>query len=374
MQYEYDIKKIREELTLEQIFDLLCEFHAEPKIHNDIIISKTICHNTINNINNASNKLYYYENTHLFKCFTNCDIMDIFELVRKVKTMETGNEWSLPRAVAFVASYYGYAPQSIDFDNNESSLSEYWDILNAYDRIKDIKKENKIVELKTYDEKVLKNLPHPHLPWEKEGITAETCNRYGICYNPKSQSIVIPHYDDEGKLIGIRERTLIKENAEIYGKYRPAYINNKMYNHPLSFALYGLNMNKDNIRKIKKAIVFESEKAVLQYDSYFGPESNISVACCGSNLITYQLELLLSLKVNEIIIAFDHDFKDIKEDKAKQIIERYKKMYIKYGNIVTISFIWDRNNLTGYKDSPIDCGKEIFISLFKERVNLYQIL
>ena len=57
-------------------------------------------------------------------------------------------------------------------------------------------------------------------------------------------------------------------------------------------------MNKDNIRKIKKAIVFESEKAVLQYDSYFGPESNISVACCGSNLITYQLELLLSLKVN----------------------------------------------------------------------------
>ena len=49
-------------------------------------------------------------------------------------------------------------------------------------------------------------------------------------------------------------------------------------------------------------------------------------------------------------------------------------MYIKYGNIVTISFIWDRNNLTGYKDSPIDCGKEIFISLFKERVNLYQIL
>ena len=376
MSYEYSIE-FKNELTIEQICDLLEEFHGEPRVNGDTIISKTICHNPVSELNQASHKLYYYDNTHLFHCYTGCSepSFDIFELTRKVKTFESGIEWTLSQAIRYVAQYFGYSTNIINFDEtNFKSLDDYWIKLNAYNRIKDIKKEDKIVELKTYDEKVLKNLPHPHLPWEKEGITAETCNRYGICYNPKSQAIVIPHYNEEGKLIGIRERTLIKENAEIYGKYRPAYINNKMYNHPLSFALYGLNMNKDNIRKIKKAIVFESEKAVLQYDSYFGPESNISVACCGSNLITYQLELLLSLKVNEIIIAFDHDFEDIKEDKAKQIIERYKKMYIKYGNIVTISFIWDRNNLTGYKDSPIDCGKEIFISLFKERVNLYQIL
>ena len=376
MNYEYDIE-FKNELTIEQICELLEEFHAEPRVNGDVIISKTVCHNPISELNHASHKLYYYDNTHLSHCYTGCvePSFDIFELTRKVKTFDTGVEWSLTQAVRYVAQYFGYETNVISFEEPElKGLEEYWVKLNAYDRIKDIKKENKIVELKTYDGGFLSNLPHPHLPWEDEGITKETCNRYGICYNPKSQAIVIPHYDEKGKLIGIRERTLIKENADIYGKYRPAYINNKMYNHPLSFSLYGLNMNKDNIRRIKKAIVFESEKAVLQYDSYFGPNNNISVACCGSNLIAYQLDLLLSLKVDEIVIAFDHDFTDIEEDRAKQIIAKYKKMYMKYGNIVTISFIWDKYNLTGYKDSPIDCGKEIFISLFKERVNLYQVL
>lgn len=370
--YEYDIKQIREELTLEQIFDLLCEFHAEPKIHNDIIISKTICHNTIDNINNASNKLYYYENTHLFKCFTNCDTMDIFELVRKVKTMETGNEWSLPRAVAFVASYYGYAPQSIDFDDNESSLSDYWNILNGYDRIGGVNEKKKIIELKVYDDKIIKNLPRPRLlPWEKDGITKEICDYHNICYNPKSCGIVIPHYDIDGNLVGIRERTLIEELAEMYGKYHPARINGVMYNHPLSFCLYNLNFSKENIKKLKKAIIFESEKSCLQYASMFGLENDISCATCGSALIQYQVELLKGLDVNEIIIAFDHDFNSIEEDTAKKLIDKYKKMYIKYGNSINISFIWDKDGITGYKASPIETTRENFIYLFQNRVNLY---
>ena len=52
---------------------------------------------------------------------------------------------------------------------------------------------------------------------------------------------IIPHYDINNNLIGIRERTLIKEN-EVYGKYRPAYLNGKLYNHPLSFSLYNCLM------------------------------------------------------------------------------------------------------------------------------------
>ena len=43
-------------------------------------------------------------------------------------------------------------------------------------------------------------------------------------------------------------------------------------------------------------------------------------------------------------------------------------MKLKYGNSLPISFIIDKNELTGYKDSPIDCGKDIFLQLYKERV------
>ena len=50
------------------------------------------------------------------------------------------------------------------------------------------------------------------------------------------------------------------------------------------------------------------EKSCLKYASYFGEDSDISVACCGSNIINYQIKLLLSLDVKEIIIAFDKQF------------------------------------------------------------------
>ena len=69
------------------------------------------------------------------------------------------------------------------------------------------------MELKTYDNKVLRYLPHPHIiPWEAEEITFDIMESRGICYDPMNEGIVIPHYDIDGNLIGIRERTLIKEN------------------------------------------------------------------------------------------------------------------------------------------------------------------
>ena len=53
--------------------------------------------------------------------------------------------------------------------------------------------------------------------------------------------------------------------------------------------LYNLNYSKNQIKNIKKAIVFESEKSCLLYKSYFGIENDISVACCGSSLSAYQV-------------------------------------------------------------------------------------
>ena len=66
-----------------------------------------------------------------------------------------------------------------------------------------------------------------------------------------------------------------------------------MYNHPLGFNLYNINKSKDNIKNLGIAIVGEGEK-FLTYASYFGMENDITVACCGSSLIWYQVELLLS--------------------------------------------------------------------------------
>ena len=190
----------------------------------------------------------------------------------------------------------------------------------------------------------------------------------GICYDPVMQGIVIPHYNIDGKLIGIRERTLIKENEDT-GKYKPAILNYKMYNHALGFNLYNLNNSKENIVFYKKVIVFEGEKSCLLYKSYF-PENDISVAVCGSNLTKYQVDLLLSLEVDEICIAFDKQFKEIGDIEWKNWTKKLKDIYKKYGTKVKITFLFDKWNLLEYKDSPIDKGKDIFQELFKRRISL----
>ena len=121
-------------------------------------------------------------------------------------------------------------------------------IINDFNRNKE--KQSAAVQdlqLKIYDDKVLKYLPHPHIiPWEKEDITFSIMQARGICYNPINESIIIPHYDINNNLIGIRERTLIKEK-ENYGKYKPAIISQQLYNHPLGINLYNLNNSKNNI-------------------------------------------------------------------------------------------------------------------------------
>ena len=162
---------------------------------------------------------------------------------------------------------------------------------------------------------------------------------------------------------------MIKEQED-FGKYKPAILNGQMYNHPLGFNLFNLNNSKDNIKLMKKAIVTEGEKSCFLYASYFGEDNDISVACCGSSLINYQVDLLLSLGVSEIIIAFDRQFKEIGDKEYKNWTKKLKEIYNKYSSKVLISFIFDNQGLLGYKDSPLDRGKDIFLELFKNRIYL----
>ena len=377
--YKYDKDELKLNLSIEQVFDLVAELGGEPRMESGFFISKTICHN---HTGEGSHKLYYYDNTKLFRCYTDCGTsFDIYELVEKIKNNsedlktyynKEGNlcyrEWELFDAVEFVAIYYGYSPKTFDFQKTQEKLKD-WEIFNNYEQINKDEQEQR-VELRIFDNKILQHLPHPRIvSWEQEGIKKEIMDHRGIAYDPKNQGIVIPHYDINNQLVGIRERTLIKEE-ENFGKYRPAILNGVMYNHPLGFNLYNLNNSKDNIKIIKKVIVYEGEKSSLLYASFFGEENDISVAVCGSSLISYQVKVLLSLGVEEIIIAFDKQFKEVGDEEWKRWTKKLKSIHKKYSPYVQISFLFDKWNLLDYKDSPIDKGPDIYLELFKKRIIL----
>jgi len=363
MDEKEQLEKIKQQITLEQVFNLLASWNAEPILKDNIIISRTICHC------GQQHKLYYYNNTRLFRCYTECSTtFDIFELTMKVLS-DNKVTYQLPQAINYVCNFCGIEQENKNFFDEQEELQD-WKILNKYAKILNKENNKKEVQLSFYDKNILNFLPHPHiLPWEKEGISKEIIKTHNICYNPSSQGIVIPHYDENNNLVGIRERTLIQEN-EVYGKYRPMYLNHTLYNHPLGFNLYNLNFSKQNIQRIKKAIVFESEKSCLLYASYFGEENDISVAVCGSTLSQYQVQLLLNLGVEEIIIAFDRQYIELGDKEHLGWVKKLKEINKKYSKYTKISYIFDKENLLGYKDSPIDCQKEKFILLYNKRFSI----
>lgn len=363
----FDKKEVRENLTTDNIFELLQEWGGEPEYTNFGIVSSTICHNRPNE---GSRKLYYYDNSGLFRCYTGCDsTFDIFELTMKVMQIQFNIGFDLNQAVHMIAYKFGISGKSIDLQNEIAD----WEIFKQYNRIADIKStENQQIVLKEYDDSILNNLNYKVLikPWMDEGIGIDSLKQARIGFYPGQDQITIPHYDQNNRFIGLRGRTLSQLDAERYGKYRPVIINRQLYSHPLGMNLYNLNNSKNNIKQMEKAIIFESEKSTLLYQTAFGFNNDISVACCGSNISIYQIKMLLDNGAKEIIIAFDRQFKELNDNEFKHLTSNLIKINNRYKNYVNISFIFDKNKITGYKASPIDEGKEKFLTLFKNRIIL----
>ena len=315
--------------------------------------------------------MYYYENTGLFKCYTGCDeYFDPFELVIKVAKIQWDKEFDLNDAVRWVAQRFGFSGDHAE--GPEEDQLDDWKFLANYERIQEVSVKSNTILLKDYENGILErfNYDVKLTPWLREGITQAALDQAQIGFYPGGDQITIPHFDKDGRFVGLRGRTVCAEEGEMFGKYRPLKINKLLYNHPLGMNLYNFNFSKDNISLMKKAIIFEGEKSCLLYKSYFGLENDISVACCGSSISSHQMQMLLDAGAEEIIIAFDRQFEEVGDDEFKRLKTNLIRVRDRYKNFATISFIFDKNMITGYKDSPIDCGPQVFLQLFKERIIL----
>lgn len=364
----FDKSEIRNSLTTDNIFDLLQEWGGDPEYANFGILCATICHNMPGE---GSKKLYYYDNSGLFRCYTGCDsYFDIFEMVIKIMKIQHDKDFDLNDAVRWIAQKFGLSGR--EEDDPEDEDLEDWKYLANYSRIQDIELKTQEITLKEYDNNILERFNYNIAidPWLSEGISQSAMEQARIGFYPGGDQITIPHFDVDGRFIGLRGRTLCADEGERYGKYRPMRVNKILYNHPLGMNLYNFNYSKNNIKIMKKAIVFEGEKSTLLYKSYFGLENDISVACCGSSISAYQIQLLIDAGAEEIIIAFDRQFQEIGDVEFQHLKNNLVKLRNKYKNFVNISFIFDKNMITGYKASPIDEGKDKFLKLFKERIIL----
>ena len=114
-------------------------------------------------IGGHSHKLYYYNNTKLFRCYTECsDTFDIYDLIIKNKKNE-GIDFTLYQAIQFVITFFNLIISAENFSFNNEEISD-WQILNKYEQNNSQEKQEKIIDFKFYDDKILRHLPKPKIP------------------------------------------------------------------------------------------------------------------------------------------------------------------------------------------------------------------
>ncbi len=71
-----------------------------------------------------------------------------------------------------------------------------------------------------------------------------------------------------------------------------------------------------------------------------------------------------------MVIAFDRKREEKFNEEYNHWIKNLEKLNDRYKANIDIGIIYDRNMLTGYKDSPIDDGADTFLKLWKERIKI----
>lgn len=370
-----DIKKI---LTIDDYKKVLASLGATIKSEDSKqIIYSSICHHK--NAENHKKKLYFYKKTKSFFCYSCTSAYDLFALVQKRKEL-LGESCFFPNAIKYICDTCGIACGDIKDTTNVNNKCDWQSAINKYNRYSSNHRENTI-----YDKSILDNLSNKYYQgWINENISIKTQEKFGIKFYDYKQQICIPIYDDEANFVGVHCRNLNPEAIENGYKYMPFMdLAGNEYSFNISNILYGLNMNKENIRYTKTAVIFEAPKSVLMYESI--SDVNNSVALFGMNIQKIKKDLLLKYGCEHYIIALDRQYrKQYKDgnycnefgDTVKARTEEYDK-YLKiiykivrilqpYGK-VEIILDTDEDRLLDYKDAPVDKGQEIWEKLYNNR-------
>lgn len=337
------------------------------KVNSDgsISLSTFYCHK-----GDSVNKLIYYPNSNdpkfhygIFKCYTCGDSYNIIEFVIRANRSQ-GKSITWYKAIEYIATITSYNI-SITIEKPKHICDMSW--LKKFSK----DKSTDIIDCKPIDEHVLEMFEYtPHETFLNDHISRETLSTFEISYWGNTNQIVIPHRDRHQNLIGIRGRYLDEEDVENIGKYVPLNIEGKFLSHKLSHNLYGIHINQDKIKACRKCLLLESEKGVMQNHSYFG-DDDFSLAVCGSEISEEQVKLLLNyLKIEELILGFDKEYKDPYGWDG----ELYKnKLFKKIRPIIPyckVSIIWDKDGLLEYKDAPTDKGKDTLLKLLENKIEI----
>lgn len=212
--------------------------------------------------------------------------------------------------------------------------------------------ENNIQQNEILNEKILEgHINFPHKKFLDDRLSVESQEKFNISYDIHSQRILIPIRDIGGNLVTIKGRTIYDDWKERHIMKYIAY-----YPYAASQILFGYYENYWDIMKHNQVILVESEKAVIQADSY---GVNNVVALSKKSISDEQLYNIIRLNV-DVVLALD---KDVGRDELIDLANEFQ-------GLCSVYTICDDGDLLGKKDSPFDCGKGTWEQLYANKIQL----
>ena len=287
---------------------------------------------------------------------------DILGLVQKFR------DESFSETFRFVRSIFGLSGKYVEEKKKIDPLASF----------KKIRKKSKIItslsELdieKFNDSKLDGFVMMPHISLFKEGITPQTAEHLNLGFDPVQSRIIFPHYNYDSKedIVGITGRTTYGE-AEMQEFKIPKYFNyikgyKKMYN------LYGFSHSLPFVIENGMLVIFEAEKSVAKLNS-MTRNKGFGASTGGHVLSDIQVQIILKYTPpdTEIVIAYDSDVMRMmdEDDKEKHIGEQYLiDTCHKVSKYRKTSYVYDKHNILGDREAPIDRGVKIWNHLLKYR-------
>ena len=241
--------------------------------------------------------------------------------------------------------------------------------------------------------------------WHTEdGIEPEVMKLFQVAYYPKNGSIILPHHNINGEIVGLYERSfrmLRKEFRKLYpdvdykqtlffprAKYVPLVRDDKFremlpneektsWSFPNSRNLYGLHIAAPYIAETGEAIIFEGAKSVMLAHQW-GVKNCVASHTFGCHF--NHVNMLYECGARKIYFAFDKQYKTQEEDDLDWILYQKKTKgmaaKIKSEGGIEIRRIYDIPN-TGtpldFKDAPVDKGKDKFFALLDAARNSHPL-
>ncbi len=308
----------------------------------------------------GSPKLYFYKDSQIYFGYTSARSYDIIALVQTRLNL-LGQTCSFIDACNWILEKAGLDPTKITKPLTNTHVYD-WSELERFVRVR--KYGNQLPE---YNRNIIDTLP-PLYPqaWIEEGISEETMAKYQIRYYERCNQTVIPCFDDDARLIGVRVRNWDKDRVE-QAKYMPLItLDGQCYKFNTNQVFYGINYNKPEIERTGKVIIVESEKAVMKLDTYMG-RHNIALGMYGSNLGIQRRNQLIKMGVNTVSYVVDNDFIGQDDEFFEQWREKIQHFIKLWDGFCRIEIVWDNLGLLGPKENATDRTKEVWEQLWKNR-------